>query len=204
MGSDIRTRFIDAAERLLRAGRKAESLTSREIAVEAGSSVGLVNYHFGSKDALVALAVERMFAEFAPRWDRVLAAKEAAGKDGFRAGKEELKALLKDIAEVSERASLDFSVKRELMEGDLGTTKFLAPILRAILPEGTDERRLRWASFFIVAPLQLLLLRREWFADWTGSAIADKKERDAVFDFLVDRILEPFAAEAGAGSGNIS
>jgi len=218
MAAAVAEKLILAAERLMRAGRNADDLTSREIAAEAGASVGLVNYHFGSKDALIAAAADRIFADFAPRWDRVAAAAEKAGKAAresgadeagavgaaFRAGTEELKALLKDIAAAATLTAggSEFTVRRELMEGDLTTTKFLAPVLRAILPPGTDERELRMACFFIVTPLQTLLLRHRWFDEWTGSDIGDRKQRDAVFDFLVDRILEPFAAKAGRGSTN--
>ena len=54
---DAPARLLDAAERLLRAGRKPDALTSREIASEAGLSPGLVNYHFDSKSALIAKAL---------------------------------------------------------------------------------------------------------------------------------------------------
>lgn len=218
MAAAVAEKLILAAERLMRAGRNADDLTSREIAAEAGASAGLVNYHFGSKNTLIAAAADRIFADFAPRWDRVAAAadaaassaraagadEEAASRAAFRSGSEALKALLKDIASAAALTAggSDFTVRRELFEGDLTTTKFLVPVLRSIVPPGTDERELRLASFFIVTPLQTLLLRRAWFDEWTGSDIGDRKQRDAVFDFLVDRILEPFAPKTGKDSTN--
>lgn len=216
MPDTVAERLIDAAEKLMRSGRKAKTLTTREIAAEAGTSVGLVNYHFGSKDVLVAKAAERVFADFMPRWSRVQemanAAAEGAKQTGdgaaaaaLRAGKEELKALLKDIAEATETTEdgSEFIIRRELTESDMTTVKFLAPVLRSFLPPGSDERELRWASFFIVAPLQLLFLRRDWFCDWTGTEVGNRAERDAVIDFLVDRVLEPFAGKPGKSSADI-
>lgn len=219
MGEEVTERLLAAAERLMRAGKKAENLTTREIAAEAGSSVGLVNYHFGSKDALVAAAAERLFAEFGPRWERISAAARTAAEQAaaigdiadprvtvaaFRAGKAELAALLKDVAQTVELAAAgsEFAIRRELVEGDLATTRLLASSLRSFLPRETDERELRWAAFFIVAPLQLLFLRRAILSEWTGTNVADRAERDAVIDFVVDRILEPFAAWSGPGSSS--
>ncbi|MBL8965580.1 MAG: hypothetical protein JNG85_01155, partial [Spirochaetaceae bacterium] len=120
----------------------------------------------------------------------------------FRAGKEELKSILHDFAEATELASggSDFILRHEMLEGDLETTKFLAQVLRSFLPPGTDERELRWACFFIVAPLQLLYLRRAWFSDWTGADLSVKADRDRVIDFVVDGILEPFAGAPGRAS----
>ncbi len=205
MGESIQERLIDAAERLMRSGRTAAELTTREIAAEAKASIGTVNYHFGSKDALLAKAAERIFADFAPRWTSVVEAAKAAAsrglgdRDVFAAAAGELKALLKDLAEtigVTAEGS-EFTLRRELMEGELSTTKFLAGILKSVAPAGADERELRWAAFFIVAPLQLLFLRREWLSEWTWTNLDDRIERDRVIDFIVDRILEPFAGEPG-------
>lgn len=218
MADDITIRLIEAAERLMRTGRKAETLTSREIAAEAGVSVGLINYHFGSKDALLEKAGQRLFADFEPQWERVAdSAKNAAAAarssgDGtheatiaaLRAGKDELKAILKGLADASVLAAgnNDFGLKRQLMEGDMEQVRFVAPVLRAMLPPSTDEREIRWAAFFIVAPLQLVFLRHAFLSDWTGTDLDDKAARDAVFDFLIDRVLEPFAGIPGADSAN--
>ena len=56
--SDARDRLLDAAERLL-AAEGGAALTTRRIAGEAGVNHGLVHYHFGTVDDLVAALAER-------------------------------------------------------------------------------------------------------------------------------------------------
>ena len=56
--SDARDRLLDAAERLL-AAEGGGALTTRRIAAEAGVNHGLVHYHFGTVDDLVAELAER-------------------------------------------------------------------------------------------------------------------------------------------------
>jgi AcrR family transcriptional regulator len=56
--SDPRDRLLDAAERLLGAEGGA-ALTTRRIASEAGVNHGLVHYHFGTVDDLIAALAER-------------------------------------------------------------------------------------------------------------------------------------------------
>ncbi|WP_194421275.1 TetR/AcrR family transcriptional regulator [Microbacterium abyssi] len=51
-----RQRLLDAAHRHFEAGDPT-SLSARQIAAEVGVSHTLVNYHFGSRDALIAAAV---------------------------------------------------------------------------------------------------------------------------------------------------
>jgi AcrR family transcriptional regulator len=56
--TDARDRLLDAAERLLSA-EGGGALTTRRIAAEAGVNHGLVHYHFGTVDGLVAELAER-------------------------------------------------------------------------------------------------------------------------------------------------
>lgn len=209
--------LIAATERLLRSGRKPESLTTREIGAEAGLSPGLVNYYFGSKSALIAKALDLIFAGFMPRWDGIASAAKSARDEAERrggngaaaaldAGREALKSVLKDLAafsvEFAEKGN-DFGVRRQLFEGEFDNTRFLAPILRQFLPNRADERALRWAAYFIVVPLQLVFVRGDFLTDWTGTDLSDRAQRDAIIDSTVDRVLEPFAAMAGTDSGHI-
>lgn len=55
-GSEVRERLLEAAE-LQHLSDDPSALTSRAIALRAGVSHSLVNYHFGSVDALVAEAL---------------------------------------------------------------------------------------------------------------------------------------------------
>lgn len=189
MTVDIKEKLLKAAEKLIRAGKNQAELTVRDIAAEAGASPGLVNYHFRSKDELLSRAVERIWADFNPRW--------AAVTHAGPAGVTELKILLKDIGETVERtgSGSEMKIRHELLDGDMGTVKFLVPILKDILPKGVPDRELKFAAFALVAPLQLVFLRRRFFADWTGTDPSNREERDALFDFMVDRILGPYRGQ---------
>ena len=195
MTVDVKEKLIAAAETLIRSGKQEAELTVRDIAAEADASPGLVNYHFKSKDELVAQAVERIWAEFNPRWNAVTQAGPA--------GVIELKALLKDIGEAVEKTAdiAELKIRRELFEGDMGTVKFLVPILAGILPPGRPEQELKLAAFAIVAPLHLLVFRRKFFAEWTGTNPSNREERDTLFDYIVDRILGPYCGQPDRPQG---
>ncbi len=74
-GSATRQRLIAAAEQLL-AHADAREVTLRDITTAAHANVAAVNYHFGSKDALLRSILERALADHA---DRYLAALDELG-----------------------------------------------------------------------------------------------------------------------------
>jgi AcrR family transcriptional regulator len=69
-------RLVDAVEKLLDQ-RDHLDLSLREITTTAGANVAAVNYHFGSKDALVTVVIERALSEHARRQLITLRAAEA-------------------------------------------------------------------------------------------------------------------------------
>ena len=74
---ETKNRILDAAERLFADfGYKATSL--RDITSEAGVNLASVNYHFGSKEALLAALLERNFAPVNRRRIELLDALEAS------------------------------------------------------------------------------------------------------------------------------
>jgi AcrR family transcriptional regulator len=80
MASDhTRTAILNAAERLY-ADRGFGDVTLRDIVAEAGVNLAAVNYHFGSKDELIAeLFVTRSLASNRERLNELRLAEEAGG-----------------------------------------------------------------------------------------------------------------------------
>ena len=76
---DIRTRLIDAAERLF-AERGVDAVSIRQITREAGANVAAVHYHFGSKPALLRAVLDRTIEPLTARRGELLSGQlEASG-----------------------------------------------------------------------------------------------------------------------------
>ena len=81
MAIDTRDRILDVAERMF--GERGFPATSlRDITTEAGVNVASVNYHFGSKEALLAEVLERRLKPINERRLELLDAVEAQAGDG--------------------------------------------------------------------------------------------------------------------------
>ncbi|MGE0361562.1 MAG: TetR/AcrR family transcriptional regulator [Vicinamibacterales bacterium] len=79
MGLDTKDRILDVAERLF-ANRGFGATSLRDITNEAGVNLAAVNYHFGSKEELLAATMERRLRPINDLRIQMLDALEASGR----------------------------------------------------------------------------------------------------------------------------
>ena len=81
MATDTKERILNVAERLF-ADRGFPATSLRDLTSEAGVNIASVNYHFGSKDALLAAVLERRLRPVNARRLELLDAIESAAANG--------------------------------------------------------------------------------------------------------------------------
>ena len=131
MATETKERILDVAERLFADfGYKATSL--RDITSEAGVNLASVNYHFGSKDALLAALLDRRFAPFNHRRLELL---------------DELEASTDGAVELVDLVRAFLSPPFELHPGDTEDRRTLLRLVGRIHSE-TDDVRAAFITLF--------------------------------------------------------
>ena len=78
--ADTKEKLVSAAISLLEEGSEEEAgFTMRAIAQRAGVGLGCANYHFGSKERLLAACGNRLAERAMARWEQAVAQNPAAG-----------------------------------------------------------------------------------------------------------------------------
>lgn len=156
-GLDVKTHILKTTIDMLERGYEAEAITIRKIAKVADVSIGLINYHFGSKEKLLLMAVDQVI-------DHVSKEEGILLLDLSLPPKERLRVFLFEMAKiVINYESLSRTMlKQELLSDNFSTPKHILKILKEIQPEATDEN-LKWLSIMVVAPLQYVFLKKTGF-----------------------------------------
>jgi AcrR family transcriptional regulator len=143
MASDLtRSAILTAAERLY-AERGFSDVTLRDIVAEANVNLAAVNYHFGSKDDLIAeLFVTRSIALNRERLHELRAAEEKGG------GRADIHDILRALVAPVMRDCLGPENARSTREID-HLRKFAAAMKRAL--PGRSEVELYWGLHFALA-----------------------------------------------------
>jgi AcrR family transcriptional regulator len=181
----LRQRIIDSAKAILSDGTDVDKITVRQIAERAGVGIGLINYHFTSKDNLLAIArgdeTEIVIARYA----------NEDNEQGLEPS-QKLRMLLKDLcASAGNDAKLvRFMLLKEITEGCMQAPLHLIPMLREIIGEQVDEMQLRIIALQILQPLQLAGLNPEPFHMFSGIDISDPEQLSRFIDALIDNLID--------------
>jgi len=183
---DPRQRLLDAAIALLAEVKDPDSLTVRQIADRAKVGVGLLNYHFGSKESLLDQAIGELMQR-----DAGLRGAPPRGDAGSNPA-EKVRSILKQTSNVGLRFPnlTRMLAKRTLLGGDYGPERILLPLLREHFATALSEPEIRVTAIQIVAPLQIMATRAKDFEKFTGLDFLDEAVVDRVIDRLVDNILK--------------
>jgi AcrR family transcriptional regulator len=182
--TEAKTRILKTVVKLLETVDKPENLTTRQIAKRAGVGVGLINYHFHSKENLLQQAATTMAGDLAGQWQSTLDASIADPVD-------RLKALLKANASVGARYAklARLIILHELLEGSFGVPLILVPVLREIFGPAKPEAEVRLLAFTLVTALQVILIRERDFRQYSGLNLLEAAQRDKAIDSLVNQII---------------
>ena len=167
MAIDTRDRILDVAERMF--GERGFPATSlRDITTEAGVNVASVNYHFGSKEALLAEVLERRLQPINERRLELLDAAEArAGNEppaleaiiraflsppfhSQREWGEKGRSFLRLVGRIHSETNEEFRATF-MKQFDAVIQRFTTALRRA-LPD-LDEAELSWRMLFMVGSM---------------------------------------------------
>ena len=205
-----RSAILTAAERLY-ADRGFADVTLRDIVAAADVNLAAVNYHFGSKDELIAeLFVTRSLATNRERLNELKAAEEAGG------GRAEIDVVLRalvgptlrgclgpdkqrsDAARFMIRASIE-SVPpiRKIKNREVDHLRKFAAAMKRALP-GRDEVDLYWGLHFALAMAHQTIRDTERLTKLSDGR-CDLNDVDAMIDRIVSVAVMALTAHAVRG-----
>jgi len=181
---ETKKRIIEVTAALLNATENPDEVTIRKISEMAGVSVGLINYHYISRENLLHEIVSKEMQSVAGTFEMV----DNYEDNPLKYLKEKL-IHMSDIA-LKNRMFNKISLEHDMLKGDFEICIYLVPILKEIFGEYKSETELRLVSFQIIVATQSIFLRQEAFQKLTGINVQIKEERDNLINSIVDNLIK--------------
>lgn len=183
MKQSVRDRIIQTTIELLNERGETESITVRQIAEKAGVGLGLINYHFQTRDSLLNEAIgEMMFRATQPYF--------SIPADHVEDAVETLKSIFKTTSDIGLRYSLGrFVVQYAMLQGDMEVPALIIPLLRQYYGTRKTELEIRVIALSMVSTLQIAYIRSDAFRLYAGVDIQNEQQRNTVIDLVINQFL---------------
>lgn len=183
--NDAKKAIVDATIELIQeSGGNIEELTVRTIAERSNVGIGLINYHFQTKENLIEVSVQQIIGE--------VISKFKPDMNGNLNRIEQLKNVVKSVADF---LAGNPSVARISILGDFKTPKTFDNTMQTVKGFGLSLKDVNFPDkdktllmFMITSVLQAVFLRRELSEELFGYHFDDKVQRDRFIDVIMDYI----------------
>lgn len=188
---DVKEAIIDATTKLIQESNgDVDSITARAIAEKSEVALGLINYHFGSKDNLIAVCAQRIINKvlmnFAP--DKIDYTKD----DGL-SDKERLTAFAQQTYDFlfANYAMIKISILSDFKDYQPKSNAAYTQLgFRFALRGDIPERQKQHIAFSLTSILQAAFLTGENSKLLTGYDLTQKPERDRFVSDTVSMLME--------------
>lgn len=167
-----------------------KEITARKIAEKSGIGLGLINYHFGSKDNLITLCVQRII-------NNVVFSFSPEKMDYSKAdGLSDKERLIDWAAQVFEFLFANYAISRISILGDMQDYRektnsvYTQKGFSFALRDKKDEKEKKLLAFVLVSAMQTAFLSGEAAKEILGYDFKLKEERRAFVEDTVSMLLE--------------
>ncbi|MGN1102550.1 MAG: TetR/AcrR family transcriptional regulator, partial [Huintestinicola sp.] len=178
-------KLINAAAELMNECSDGSEVTSRAIAERAGVRVSMINYCFGSREALLFEAFSRSEEVYKddPRIKNIVLSELSP--------KEKLRRMHYEVAEflVKEYKFTKAVMGYVLLHRDLSKEPSSLPYIRAHFGGRKSEEECRIIAYELSSMMQLVIYRLDDLREFSGIDLRDSKQLHRFIDMRIDMLL---------------
>jgi AcrR family transcriptional regulator len=183
--AEVKERIIEATISLItKSSGDAANINTRAIAEAAGVGVGLINYHFQTKDNLIEICVERMIGEVIASFSPTLQEQQPLARL-----KHSAKLVMDFLIENPSVARISILTDCKTPKTDDNTIKSAMSAKTTLKSSELSDKEQFLLTFALNLTMQALFLRKDQSEEVFGYDINVKKQRDEALDLLIDSLF---------------
>jgi AcrR family transcriptional regulator len=188
--NNVKEKIVNATIELLGECEAVENVTVRDIAVKANVGVGLINYHFQTKENLIDLCVQRIIGDVINKFDQLSQNLNMEPLEKLRfLAKRNCTFLVqnKGISRISIRS--DFN-NGNLEDNTSQTIKAYLPMIRAVCGEKKSDNEIYLSTSIMIAAFQSAFMRRTVLMQGIELDFYEMHQRELLVDMIIDNVIK--------------
>ena len=188
--TDVKDKIIDATTKLIEECESIENVTIRDIASMAGVGIGLINYHFQTKENLINLCVQKIIGNIINRFDSIYNSLTLEPLDKLRFLAKSTCSFLVLNQGISRASILSDLFAGNSADNTSQTIKAYLPVVREIYGDTKTHEEIYICTHILITTLQSAFLRRDVLMQNVELDFFDATQRERYIDMLVEIIFK--------------
>ena len=188
--NSVKEKIVDSTIELLGECETVEKVTVRDIAQRAGVGVGLINYHFQTKENLVNICVQRIIGDVISKFDQL-------SKNLNMEPLEKLRSLAKRNCSflVQNKGISRISILSDIENGNLTdntsrTVRAYLPIVRTVCSEKKSDKEIYLVTSIMISAFQSAFMRGNVYMQGLELDFYEMHQRDLIVDMIIDNVIK--------------
>lgn len=188
--TNVKDKIMHATTKLIETCVSIENVTIRDIAAEADVAVGLINYHFQTKENLINQCVQKIIGNIINKFDALQYSLTLEPMDKLRFLVKSTCAFLAQNQGISRASILSDLFAGNGSDNTSQTIKAYLPVMRDIYGETKSDKELYLCTHILIATLQSAFLRRDVLMQNAEVDFYDTDQRERLIDTIVGIIFK--------------
>lgn len=180
---NTKNQLIQSVIELLKECNDVSELTSRKITERAKINLSTINYHFGSKDELINIAVNRLIGEVAHIYFQD-ANNEKNPRDKLRSFLISICDIIVDYKKYTKEM-----IPYILLQSEFTQAIQILPLVKECFDESRSNEECKVISYQLISFMQLVFYRSDEFKLFSGINIMNKEERDNLINMQINSLI---------------
>jgi AcrR family transcriptional regulator len=192
----IKQKIVEATIAMMREEENISKITIRKIARSANIGVGLINYHFQTKQNLINQCVRIFMGKIISTWDKIIPRQKSIAPNDHL--KKMLMATLQFMTEyprISRISILNDINNPSSKDNTSQTLKGILPLLAEINNNNKPEATLLRLGYKLLFTLQMVFLKAHLLKEETGFDFYNPTQRENYLKSEIDKLIENISKE---------
>jgi len=188
--TNVKDKIMDATIKLIEECVSIENVTIRDIAAKAGVGVGLINYHFQTKENLINQCVQKIIGNIINKFDAVYQSLTLEPLEKLRFLAKLTCTFLVKNQGISRASILSDLIAANCSDNTSQTIQAYLPVMREICGEAKSNEEIYLSTHILITTLQSAFLRKDVFMQNMKVDFYNIKQRERYIDMVIEIILK--------------
>lgn len=187
---NVKDKIMDATIELIGECESIENVTIRDIAAKAGVGIGLINYHFQTKENLINQCVQKIIGNIINKFDELYQSLTLDPLDKLRFLAKSTGSFLAQNQGISRASILSDLNTGNCSDNTSQTMAAYFPVMREVCGNKKSDQEVYLLTHILIAAFQSAFLRRDVLMQSAEIDFYDNEQRERFIDKVIDSIFK--------------